>query len=132
MVKSFVIESIGDITYDYEKLVSQCKNPLFIFITTNEYDYDFDAVVLDFNDVSIGEEGFIEDRHVDILKSIDFYKYDGWFIGCDAGLSRSPAVASAICRYMKLDKESDNLNDKYRFMNIGVYEFIISKLMERG
>jgi len=128
MVKQFVIKSITDLIYDYKKLVSQCKNPLFIFITTNKYDYDFDAVVLDFKDVSIGEEGFITEKHTNILKGIDFNEYDGWFIGCDAGYCRSPAVASAVCRYMGWNKASDNLKNKYQYMNMDVYGYIVTKL----
>lgn len=128
MIKRFVIKSITDLIYDKEQLTSQCKNPLFIFISTNKYDYDFEAVTLDFNDVSIGEEGFINQKHIDILKGINFKDYDGWFIGCDAGMCRSPAVASAILRYVGWDRASDNIKIKYRYINMDVYGFIVANL----
>ena len=126
-----IIKPIEDIIRYYNELTKGFINTLVIFISTREYKHTiYNVKQLYFDDVTESEKGFIKPRHVRELKGIDYSVYDLLLIGCDAGLSRSPAVAAAIYRYIGNDKEAEKILSTYQHLNGQVYDYIIKNLKE--
>jgi len=104
---------------------------LVIFISTRVYNHKmYNVKQLYFDDVTESEKGFIKSKDVKALKEIDYSVYDLLLIGCDAGMSRSPAVAAAIYRYIENDKEAEKILSTYQYLNGQVYDYIMKKLEE--
>jgi len=124
-----IIKPIEDIIKYYDELTKDVFNSLVIFITTKDYDYKIlNSIVLRFDDVSESEKGFVKPRHARELKRIDYSVYDLLLIGCDAGMSRSPAVAAVIYRYVRNDKKSEEIISTYHYLNKHVYNYLNKNL----
>lgn len=122
------IFSIGMFITYYERITSALTGKhLVIFITTevDSYDFDFPVLLLDFKDVSRGEEGFIEARHLQKLLKVPYEKFEKIYVCCDGGISRSPAVGTAILKILGKDFEANRNSYQYRYMNRDVYDEII-------
>ena len=106
---------------------------LVIFITDDltKYLYDFKVVHLDFLDVFRDEEGFIENRHLRILNKIPFKKFNKIYVCCDGGISRSPAIASAIDKYLGNEEDYVIKISKYKYLNYDVHNEVLDILMKR-
>jgi len=127
-----IIKPIEDIIKYYDKLTEDAFNSLVIFITTKDYNYKIhNSIVLRFDDVSESEKGFVKLKHVSKLKEIDYSVFDLLLIGCDAGMSRSPAVAATIYRYIGNDKKAEEILSTYQHLNGHVYDFIIKNLEKK-
>lgn len=106
-------------------------NTVIIVITTAKYKYNFKpTLILDFKDVSRDEEGFITETHIKKLVSIlpTISKAKTVFVGCDAGVSRSPAVALALATYLKQWHDFQEIAVRYPYLNNDVYEFVRERL----
>ena len=104
-----------------------------IVITTNHYDYGFvPTLELDFFDVFKDDKQFITKEHVKKLKNKlpEIAKAERIIVGCDAGISRSPAVATAIAKYLGDIWSYTDLITKYHYMNKDVYDFISEELKD--
>lgn len=134
-MRKYIIKPINEIIKFYPELTTlpvptNHKNHIIILITTNDYKYDFGKsphIVLNFDDVSLGEDGFIAEKHLKILKKT-ISKLDDItlvIVGCDAGLSRSPAVAGAIARCAGDEKEARRILDRYQFLNVDIFNVIV-------
>ena len=133
-MRKYIIKPIDEIIRFYPELTSLpaggLKNHIIILITTNNYNCDFGKsphVILNFKDVFFGEDGFIAEKHLLILKEI-ISKLDGItlvIVGCDAGMSRSPAVAGAIARCAGDEKEARRILDTYQYLNTDVFDVIV-------
>jgi len=123
MIK-YIVKPINDIAENYDKLKE--NKTVTIFITTNKYRF-LPTLRLGFDDVYKGEKGFIEDYHIKCIKSmIPILKFqDTIIVGCDVGISRSPAVASAIAHLLKDYSNRDKIQSMYKFYNRDIYNAII-------
>ena len=108
-----------------------------IVITRNKYEYSFKPLLeLDFDDITseykpIGTIS-IQKKHIEKIKEKipEIKTVDTVFVCCNAGLSRSPAVAKALAHYLH-DKESFNyLAYRYPFANKDVFETLLLGLKE--
>ena len=127
-----IIKSIEDIIKYYDELTEKYLNTLVILISTRDYNCDISNIIrLDFDDVTESEKGFVQPRHIKTLKDINYSAYDLLLIGCDAGMSRSPAVAAAIYRYLGNDKEAEKILSTYHYLNAHVYDYITKELKRR-
>ena len=122
----FIIKPIHEIISQYDELTKHDDKILTIFISQSKYKYDFSALHLKFDDVRQGEDRFISDKDCEEIWKIDVYKYDLILIGCDAGLSRSPAVASALFKINDMDDVSEKIRYNNKFYNVDVYAYIIT------
>ena len=134
-MRKYIIKPIREIIDFYPELIKLpaggLKNHIIILITTDDgYKYDFGKsphVRLDFDDVFLGDDRFINEKHLMILKEI-ILKLDDItlvIVGCDAGLSRSPAVAGAIARCAGDEKEARRILDTYQYLNTDVFDVIV-------
>jgi len=135
VMRKYIIKPIREIIEFYPVLTKlpvpdEWKNHIIILVTTNIYRYDFGKlphVQLNFKDVFHDDDGFINEKHLKILKET-ISKLDDItlvIVGCDAGLSRSPAVAGAIARCVGDEKEARRILDKYQFLNTDVFDVIV-------
>lgn len=135
-MRRYIIKSIDDIIEFYPELTKlpvpdSFKEHIIILISTKHYNFDFGKsiyFILNFNDVSRGEEGFINEQHINILKEIikNLENIDLVIVGCDAGFSRSPAVAAAIARCVGDETETRGILDTYQYLNIDVFDTIVN------
>lgn len=128
-MRKYIVIPIEDIV----TLYPQFKNDetAVIVITTNHYNYGFKPTLeLDFFDVFKGDKGFITKKHAEKLRSKlpEIAKAKTIMIGCDAGISRSPAVAAAIATYLGDVWTYTDLITKYHYMNRDVCDFINEEL----
>lgn len=89
-------------------------------------------IKIDCSDVYKDETGFITNDQIDELyKFIRKYWYiDRLIVSCDAGISRSPAVAIAISEYLGYDKASDLLRKQHPHFNEDIYVEIRNRFKE--
>ena len=103
-----------------------------ITITTNHYDYGFKPTLeLNFYDVfKDDKEHFITKDQVEKLKQElpKISTANNIIVGCDAGISRSPAVAYALAVHFQDHIEIINLHDAYPYMNSDIFDFIHEEL----
>jgi predicted protein tyrosine phosphatase len=126
-MRRYLIRPIEEIIDSYKQLSGNYGKISIIVITKNKYPYNFKpTLILDFLDVFKGEKGFIEKRHVQqIVKLFPKLKQsDTIIVGCDAGISRSPAVAAAIAKQLNDWTEWNTIKLRYWAMNQDVYNFI--------
>jgi hypothetical protein len=126
-MRRYIIKPIDEIIDSYEQLSGNYGKISIIVITKNKYPYNFKpTLILDFLDVFKGEKGFIEKRHVEKITKIlpKLKQSDTIIVGCDAGISRSPAVASAIAKQLNDWSQWNTINLRYWAMNKNVYDFI--------
>jgi predicted protein tyrosine phosphatase len=97
-----------------------------IFLTEKEYDFE-PTLTLSIKDCFDGEEGFIDMFKLAALKDTleENSDADTIIVSCDAGISRSPATASAIALLYGDVSLSENIRYYYKFYNEDLFDFII-------
>jgi predicted protein tyrosine phosphatase len=100
------------------------------FVIENRYDK---VIKLKFDDVKVPEPGYFEMSDDQAIKIANFAKWANEqnndiqiVVNCDAGISRSAAVAAAIAKYF-LDDDMPYFNGPYR-PNILVYRKVLENL----
>jgi len=103
-----------------------------IVITREHYDYNFQPLLeLNFHDVTketlTNKMVIIGKRHVNkiIEKLPEIEKAFLVFVCCDAGLSRSPAVAKALAHYLQDIGSFTYLSYQYPYANHDVFETVL-------
>ena len=130
-MRKYVILPIEEIIHRYKEIKRQYQNIATIVITTQKYHYSFTPnAILDFLDVGKGKEGFITENQVKKIKILlpTLRKADLIIVGCDGGISRSPAISASIAKRLKDWKEYEYIRAHYPYMNIDVYEFINKRM----
>ncbi len=122
-MRHFIINSINEIIRQHKTLKQ--LNPYIIFISNNKYNYE-PNLWLHIDDVESGK-GFINKFQVEYIKSIipEIKKYNYIIVACDAGLSRSPSIASAIAYLMDDKKISRRIRWKYKHFNKAIFNEIV-------
>jgi predicted protein tyrosine phosphatase len=81
-----------------------------------------------FSDVNDGEPGFITLKEIKLIrelaKDVEAFRFNVC-VCCDAGLSRSPAVAAAIAHLAKEPLIEQSILYQYKFLNNDIYKSII-------
>ncbi len=131
----FQVKPIDDMIHDYPQIKKLNPDVVVIVITRNQYNYSFTPLLhLDFDDTTHQQPGllFIQKRHIDkiIEKIPEIQKASLVFVCCDAGISRSPAVAKALSHYLKDIPSFANLSYRYPFANKGVFETVLLELQK--
>ena len=101
-----------------------------VVIISNSYRYidEFAHLRFHFADVYDGEPGFITKKEIDIIRELaEDVKSLRWnvCVCCDAGLSRSPAVAAAIAHLANEPLIEESIIYQYKFLNKDIYESIL-------
>ena len=124
-MRNYIVQSIPFIIDNYRKLVS--GKTMTIFLTTNQYKFR-PTLWLAIKDVFRGEEGFIKKYQIRLIHDLipTLEEQDTIIVGCDAGLSRSPAVAMAIAYILEDYELVDNMKEIYKFYNQDLYSAIIN------
>lgn len=132
----FQVKSIEDMISYYPKLgrdYSYREGEIqVIVITRNKYNYNFKPLlVLDFDDITSEYKPVgtmpIQKRHIEsiIERLPKIKKANLVFVCCDAGLSRSPAVAKALSHYLCDLNSFNHLAYRYPFANKDVFETLL-------
>jgi len=136
--QKFQIKPIEDIIRDYSALkkIYPLKMEVIV-ITRNKYDYSFTPLLeLDFDDITSEyrstETISINKEHIKKIKEKipEIKAADTVFVCCDAGLSRSPAVAKALSHYLHDIQSFNYLAYRYPFANKDVFETLLIGLKE--
>jgi len=100
-----------------------------IFVTTNPEYYDFGHTQFWQMNTADNDTPIVSDLSIWALKQIiqTGQDYDTIYVCCDAGLSRSPAVAHFIAVHLHEFKQAAVMQKKYRFMN---YELHLKLMRE--
>jgi len=132
------VKPIDDMIHAYPKIKNE-HDVKIIVITRSDYDYPFKPLLeLDFDDLtkkdldemdneSRKQFTFIQQKHVDSIykKLHEIKKADLVFVCCDAGISRSPAVASAIAHHIGDAESYANITWRYPFANNDVFHAVL-------
>lgn len=134
----FKVLSISDMISFYPNLEKD-NTEIIVITKDNRYKYNFTPLLqLDFDDFlkedysKMDEElrkkfNLIEQRHVDkiVEKLPEIKNARQVFVCCDAGLSRSPAVAQALAHFFGDAISYGNLMWKHPFANKDVFEMTL-------
>lgn len=103
-------------------------NHAIIFVTTNPGYYNFGHTKFWQMNTADTDTPIVSDQSLKELKQIikNNQDFETIYVCCDAGLSRSPAVAAFIAAMIDKSQQALDINKKYRFMNMPLY----NKLME--
>ena len=124
-MRDYIISPIPDIIREYRQLINgETKT---IFVSNTGYSL-VPALQIYCDDVYKGKKGFIKKDQIKNLHNVlqILRRQRTIIVGCDAGLSRSPAVASAIAYLLGDYSVRDDIHDKYKFYNKDIYTEIIS------
>ena len=110
------------------------KNSLriaIVFITTKPNYYDFGWTK--FLQVNIADTDAPVITNCDLARLSYFSKkeskeFEIVYVCCDAGLSRSPAVAYFIATKLGDRKQALKIDDKYRFMNLALFRKLMVEI----
>lgn len=132
-IHKFQVKAIEDMIHDYHEIKSSHPDVVVIVITRNKYDYKFKPLLhLDFDDITMKRPGMIavEQRHIDsIIKKLpEIKKASVVFVCCDAGISRSPAVAKALSHYLHDIASFSRISYRYPYANQFVFETVLQGL----
>jgi len=102
------------------------KNSLkhaIIFVTTNPMYYDFGYTQFRQMNIADTNTPIVSDQSMKELKQIiqTSQNYDTIYVCCDAGLSRSPAVAHFLAVKLHEFEQAKEIEKKYRFLNQALY-----------
>lgn len=129
-MQKFRVLSIDDMIYQYPHIKE--SNIRIIIITKNKYEYNFVPLLeLRFDDITRDETNdklsFIskEDIHEIKRRIPDIKKAHIIYVCCDAGISRSPAVASALARYLGDSESYSELMWKYPYANKDIFQDLL-------
>ena len=138
-MNKFNVMSIPDMIDRYREF----DNIKVIVITKSDYHYPFEPLLkLDFQDITPNDIEtlddkskftLIQDRHIDAIvdKLDDIRKSETIFVCCDAGISRSPAVASALAHYLGDAESYGYLTYRYPFANHYVFEKVLTGIRQK-
>jgi len=145
----FKVMAIPDMIRNYPNLPKQYSfkegDIQIITITRDDkYEYNFTPLVeLDFDDITkydlnvLDEDTqkkftFVSEKHVERLleKLPEIKNAHLVFVCCDAGVSRSPAVAQALAHFLGEGKSYGNLTYRYPFANKDVFETVLIGLQK--
>jgi len=121
-----IIKPIYEVINDYDKLVNGAEKVVVVFATKNKYYYNFPAFKIEIFDVQWGEEGFINNKQCETIKDIAGIETNLLIVACDAGLSRSPAIAAAIYKINGHDVIAEKMMYNYPHLNKDIYAKIVS------
>jgi len=101
---------------------------MIIFVTTKPNYYDFGCTNFALLNIADTDVPVISPNIISTLKYriSEGRLYDTIYVCCDAGLSRSPAVALFLARKLGEYEQGDKIDEKYRFLNGALYK----RLME--
>ena len=90
-----------------------------IFISTRPNYYNFGYGWFDILNIADTDAPIVSKYHRMVIDSLisNANEYETIYICCDAGLSRSPAVALYMARKLNLTHSVENIEKKYRFYN---------------
>lgn len=90
-----------------------------IFISTRPNYYNFGYGWFDILNIADTDAPIVSKYHRMVIDSLisNANEYETIYICCDAGLSRSPAVALYMARKLNLTIVADSIESKYRFYN---------------
>ena len=99
-----------------------------LLITTKPNYYNFGQAKTIYLDIADTYAPIIEYYHIARLHEFIYWgkSYNTIYVCCDAGLSRSPAVAMFLAQKIEEYKQAADISEKYRFLNQAIY----SKLIE--
>ena len=125
MMRKYITLPIQRIIRDFNSLKSGYT--VIIFCSLNTYNYS-PSIYLRFADVNKGEEGFIDDIHINTLYNYmnNFKSADTIIVGCDSGICISPAVAGAIARLLGDEQEWRKIMQTNYFLNEDIYHAIMT------
>jgi len=139
-MQKFQVSSITDMINRYphlpEMFTFKYGDIQVIIITKNEYDLGFSPLLtLDFDDVMKSDKHgtFIQKKHIEsiIEKLPEIKKALLVYVCCDAGISRSPAVASALAHFLGDAKSYGNITYRYPFSNNDVFTELLRGLRDK-
>ena len=101
-----------------------------IAITQKEVSFSVPFLHLKFDDVGQFAPNFIEEKHVEKLRSFlpTVKKSKKVYVGCDMGRRRSPATALAVAEKLEYKKDVEYIREVYKLFNYDVYDFIKERL----
>lgn len=144
-MNKFQVLSIEDMIYKYPTLHKEYTfkegDIQIITITKNKYNYPFKPLlILKFDDVTpndintlYSKTKLINKNHIKKIKEklADIEKAHLVYVCCDAGISRSPAVAKALAHYFGDIKSYSYLSYRYPFANSYVFETVLLGLKNK-
>lgn len=129
-MQKFRVLSIDDMIYQYPYIKE--GNIRIIIITKNKYEYNFVPLLeLRFDDITRNETNeklsFISKEDIDKIKRRipDIKEARIIYVCCDAGISRSPAIASALARYLEDFESYSELMWKYPYANKDIFQDLL-------
>lgn len=136
-MNKFRVLSISDMIYQYPHIKE--GNIRIIIITKNKYEYNFVPLLeLHFDDITQNETNkklsFISKEDITEIKRRipDIKEARIIYVCCDAGISRSPAVASALARYLEDFESYSDLMWRYPYANKDVFQDLLLGLRNVG
>lgn len=136
-MQKFQVKPIDDMIEDYHQIKAEHPDVAVIVITRNKYNYSFKPLLhLDFDDVSTeyNPSGSVpvQEKHINkiIQKIPEIEQAKLVFVCCDAGLSRSPAIAKALSHYLGDIQSFTQLAYRYPFANKDVFETVLLGLRQ--
>jgi predicted protein tyrosine phosphatase len=93
-----------------------------VFVTENPDYYDFGLT--QFTLLNVPDSDIFNDNEIEQFKDIleDIEVYETIYVCCDAGISRSPAVALYIAEYFGEKEQAEEIKSKYIHLNKDLYE----------
>ena len=107
---------------------------IIIFVTTKSNYYNFGHTLFYYLDIADTKAPVITRQTIITLKKILECKleintyYDTIYVCCDAGLSRSPAVAFFLATKLGDHKRALEIDDKYRFLNVALFKKLMVEI----
>ena len=105
------------------------NNIAIVFVTTKPDYYAFTFTFYIHLNIADTDEPVIDKKAINSLKLLLDFEckyYSTIYVCCDAGLSRSPAVALFLACKLSQFEQAEEIEKKYRFLNQALYK----KLME--
>lgn len=123
---NIIVKPIQDIIDMYSELEQGVT--ISIFVTKKVYSM-IPSLLLKIKDVGKEEDGFINRDEINAIYNFsEIFKHcDTLLIGCDAGISRSPAVALGIAYIIKDGKQYGYLEYHYPHYNRDILDAIINR-----
>lgn len=108
--------------------LKNCFNIMVVFITTKTNYYDFGYTEFYLLNIADTNAPLISDLDLKRLHLITRWNshINTYYVCCDAGLSRSPAIALYIAHKRSMSSISEEILHKYKFLN----EHLFYKLVE--
>jgi predicted protein tyrosine phosphatase len=132
MSKSIYVCSI--LEFDEMKKIVDVEEGLTGYIVLTIRDYSnlhliHPLLKIKCEDTGKGSSGFITENQIDALYEFinTYWLANRWIVMCDAGMSRSPAVAMALNDYYGQHSITERMKDTYRFYNEEIYKEIVNR-----